>query len=199
MTESFILQLEKLASPFKLPSELIQKINSSAVFHFFREGDFILRYGQVCRGAYFIAEGIARSYYENDGKEFTSGFIEKEIINISWINNLNNKASNENIVAVGNCGVLSIDYNTLESLYEGFPVFNTIGRKQAEHSFSGSEMQTRVLRCLSAEERYEWFRKKYPSLMSKVPLKHIASYLGMTDVTLSRLRAKFKKYSRKIS
>ena len=91
------------------------------------------------------------------------------------------------------CSTLFLGYEDINNLYDEFPVFNEIGRKQVEYSFYASEIRSQMLRGLSAEERYLLFCEKHPTLMARVPLKYIASYLGMTDVTLSRIRANFKK------
>jgi CRP-like cAMP-binding protein len=80
-------------------------------------------------------------------------------------------------------------------MYADFPESNIIGRKQVEYTFYLSEQRTQMLRKHTAEEKYKLFIDKHPTLLQRVSLKHIASYLGISQETLSRVRSKYHKNS----
>ena len=71
--------------------------------------------------------------------------------------------------------------------------FNIVGRKLAEHYFFLAEQRTQMLRKHIAEEKCQFFLKEHPNLLQRIPLKHIATYLGMSEETLSRVRNKAAK------
>ena len=97
------------------------------------------------------------------------------------------------IEAIEETTLASIDYAEIQQLYVDFPEFNIIGRKQAEFGFYLAEQRTQILRKHTAEEKYKFFLNNHPTLLQRVPLKHIATYLGMNEETLSRVRTKFHK------
>jgi CRP-like cAMP-binding protein len=86
-----------------------------------------------------------------------------------------------------------IHYNRLQQLYDLYPALNYVGRVITERYFVKSEERLQLLRKQSAEERYHYFAEAYPELLLKMPLKYIASYLGITNETLSRIRNKIRK------
>jgi len=199
MVNELIKRLEGLIVPEKIPDKLAERVHKLAKPVAFEAGEFILRSGEVCRGAYFLLKGLARSYYAVDDKEVTSRLMEEGFIITSWLSFYRQQPATEYIVAMEDCKTIFLSYRDINSLYKEFPVFNLIGRKQVEYSFCLSEMRTQLLRGVSAQYRYATFCRSYPSLAKRVPLKYIASYLGMNAVTLSRLRGKFKKYGEQIS
>lgn len=86
-----------------------------------------------------------------------------------------------------------VHYDDIQKLYDEFPEFNIIGRRQVEYSFYLSELRTRMLRKHTAEEKYKFFMDNHPTLLQRVPLKNIATYLGMNEETLSRVRSHYHK------
>ncbi len=102
------------------------------------------------------------------------------------------KPSYENIELLEDATLISISYADLQKMYMLFPEFNFFGRVLTENYYVKSEERLISLRMLSSQERYNTLLAAYPHIFNRVPLKHIASYLGMTPETLSRLRAKVK-------
>lgn len=192
MIQLLIERLMGIAYPLQMPDALIDRLNEIAECRFFDPGDFILRKGQVCSGAYFLAKGLARSYYIRENKQITSRLMEEGFIITSWQSFYRQQPSTEYIVTMEESATIFLNFRDIISLYEEYPVFNIIGRKQVEYSFYEAEARTQMLRGLSAVERYKFFCENYNSLLQRVPLKYIASYLGMSDETLSRIRAKYK-------
>jgi CRP/FNR family transcriptional regulator, anaerobic regulatory protein len=185
--------LNRLAYPEEMQEDLVSRINLHARSQHFPEGSYVLKKGQVCNKAFFLAKGLARSYYMNQGKEVTSRLMEEGFIITSWLSFYSQQPSNEYIIAMEPCETLYLDFTDINKLYKEFSLFNIIGRKQVEHSFCQAELRTQMLRGLSAVQRYEYFCEKHDSLLQRVPLKYIASYLGMSDETISRIRSSYKK------
>lgn len=193
MVNDLLDRLNGLAQPWEINGELAFHITNKAEVRNFSEGDHILKKGQICTGAYFLVKGLARSYYITDNKQITSRLMEEGFIITSWLSFYRQQPSNEFIIAMEDCDTVYLGFNTINELYEKFPLFNIIGRRQVEYSFCQAEIRTQMLRGLTAEQRYRFFCDNNPSLLRRVPLKYIASYLGMSDETLSRIRAGYKK------
>ncbi len=185
--------LERLNSLNPMSEELADKIISVTKTIDYPAGTYILKEGQTCTRACMIGKGLARSYYINDGKEITSRFMDEGFIITSWISYYTQKPGNEFIQTVEDCTLLCIDHADIQKVYKQFPEFNIIGRKQTEYAFYQAELRTQMLRKHTAEERYKFFIEQQPSLLQRVPLKHIATYLGMNEETLSRVRSRFHK------
>lgn len=192
MAKELIERLQCIVPYSKIPDHLIKEINKKSSLITFRAGEYILRKGDICYGVFFLTQGLARSYYRVGNKEITSRLMAEGSIITSWVSFFNQEPATECIIAMEECHTFFLLYSDINKLYEEFPIFNTIGRKHVECSFWMSELRTQQLRGLTAEERYNEFLKSDSELIDRVPLKYIASYLGMTDVTLSRIRKKRK-------
>jgi len=190
MKELLIQRLEKL---HPLDDVLKEKVASITKITDYSAGSFIQREGQVCTKASMVASGLVRSFYMNEGKEVTSRFMDEGFIATSWISFYTQLPSNEFIQAVEDSTILSVDYSDIQRLYQEFPDFNINGRKQVEYSFFLAEQRTQMLRKHTAEEKYQFFLDNHSSLLQRVPLRQIATYLGINEETLSRVRGKFRK------
>jgi CRP-like cAMP-binding protein len=104
----------------------------------------------------------------------------------------------ENIKAIEDSELLFMNYKDLQELYKTFPEYNIVGRKVYEKYYWDAEIRAIIGRISKAEKKYEYFLKMHPFLANRVPLKYIASYLGISLETLSRIRSQKvsnKKYS----
>lgn len=185
--------LERLNKLHPLGPELTERIKSVTKIVTYRAGDYILKEGQVCNKACLVVKGLARSYYIIEGRDITSRFMDEGFIITSWISYYTQQPGNEFIVAMEETTITCVEYTDIKKLYTEFPEFNIIGRKQAEYGFYLAEQRTQILRKHTAEEKYKFFLDTHPSLLQRVPLKNIATYLGMNEETLSRVRSKFHK------
>jgi CRP-like cAMP-binding protein len=150
----------------------------------------LLQAGQVANRLYFLETGVVRGYYLKDGKEVTSWFMREGDFVISILSFFSRQASYEYIQALTPCVVWSLGHQQLHELYARFPEFNFIGRTLTEKYYVQSEQRALHLRMLSAAERYDQLRQEFPDIFQRVSLKLIASHLGLTPETLSRLRAR---------
>jgi len=185
--------LEKLNTLSPLSEELTERLRSITKIVTYPAGAFILKEGQVCSKACLVIKGLARSYYINEGRDITSRFMDEGFIITSWISYYTQQPGNEFIVAMEETTLTCVEYAEIQKLYIDFPEFNIIGRRQVEFAFYQSEERTQLLRKHTAEEKYRLFFEHHPTLLQRVPLKNIATYLGMNEETLSRVRSKFHK------
>ena len=157
-----------------------------------RKRKLLLKEGTVCNHIYFIVKGAIRGFRREGQKDITTWIvIENELV--TSIFSLDTPSpSIENIQALENSELLAITYEELGHLYEQFPEFNLIARKLLQHYYADAEKRAFIARLTKAENKYRNFLLMHPSLANRIPLKYIASYLGMTLETLSRVRKKFK-------
>jgi len=155
----------------------------------------ILKDGQRCDYVSFVLAGLLRAYYVKDEEEICSRFISEKHICFSVISFYTRKPSYEYIEAIEPSLLARIHHDALEKLYNDFPEFNYVTRKWTEHYCSMSEQRLFLLRRQTTEERYQSFLEIYPGLIQRVPLKYIASFLGMNTETVSRIRKRLSRGS----
>ncbi|MEQ1678666.1 MAG: Crp/Fnr family transcriptional regulator [Chitinophagaceae bacterium] len=185
--------LERLNAMHKMEEPLIERIRELTHLVTYPKKAYLLRDGQVCDKACMVVKGLARAYYINEDRDITSRFMDEGFIITSWISYYHQQPGDEFIEAIEDTTLACIRYSDIQQLYKEYPLFNIVGRKQTEYSLYTSELRTRMLRKHTAEEKYAFFLNQHPDLMNRVPLKHIATYLGMNEETLSRIRSKFRK------
>lgn len=152
--------------------------------------NLILKQGQIARRIYFIQKGFCRSFYLQDGKEYTTWFMGEGDIMISVYSFFTQQPSAEFIEVLEDSEFFSMSWQQLQKIYADFPEFNLFGRIITEQYYIKSEERAIALRTFSATERYAALIKKNPNILQKASLGQIASYLGMSLETLSRIRAK---------
>ncbi|MBT9392327.1 Crp/Fnr family transcriptional regulator [Hymenobacter sp. NST-14] len=146
--------------------------------------------GSVAQRLYFLETGLVRSYYLREGREVTSWFMPAENFVVSILSFFSRQPSHEYLQALESCRLWSLRYEQVQTLYQQFPEFNFIGRVLTERYYVLSEQRALDLRMLPAAERYARLLRDFPDLLQRVPLHMLASHLGLTPETLSRLRAR---------
>lgn len=164
-------------------------INQVIVVQKLPKGAQLTTVGQVADKLFYIAKGLLRSYYYLDDKEVTSWIASERNFALSARSFLKQEPSSENIELLEESYLLFISYPDLQQLYTFHPVMNLIGRALSEKHLLALDERIFSLRMLNAEERYYRFYQQYPEICARTPLKHIASYLGLSRFTLSRLRS----------
>lgn len=141
---------------------------------------------------YIIEKGIARAYSDGENQQITFWFGQKGEILFSYNSYINNKPGYENIELLEDCTLYKIKTADLLALYSVNIELANWGRKIVETELIATEKRLIDRLFKTATERYQDFSMQTPELIKKVALKHIASYLGVTQVTLSRIRAVIK-------
>jgi len=156
----------------------------------FAKHDYILKKGDICKGIFLIEKGCCRTYLENGGKEITTNFgIDKGII-CSAYSYFSQTPSNEYIQTLEDTTCYFFSYKSIHLLLDEHVEFNVFVRKIYESLLIHEINLLNSIRSMSALERYEHFMEKTPKILQRVPLGHLASILGMSQETLSRMRSK---------
>lgn len=170
--------------------ELLQAITTCLSKQEQKKKTILLHEGKVCERLYFIEKGLARAYYFWDEQEITSWFMQENDLIVSVYSFFSQKPSLEYIELLEDSTLISISNEDLQRLYNQFPEFNYFGRVLTENYYVRSEERIISHRRHTAEERYEALFKANPELFNRAQKNHIASYLGMSAETLSRIRRK---------
>ncbi len=156
--------------------------------------EFFVQAGDVCTDLAFVEEGVLRMYYINDrGKEINLQFFFENDFVVSYQSFILQNQGKYYIQALEDCKLITISNEALQNAYKSSMAWQQFGRIIAEKVYVLAEQRTENLMFLSAEERYLKLLQKRPWLFEKVPLFHIASYLGIERESLSRLRKKLAK------
>lgn len=154
-----------------------------------KKKQFLLQQGDSCRYESFVVSGCLKAYHTDDqGVDHVLRFSVED----HWAGDLdsfiNHTPSSFNIEAIETVTLLVIDKPSLDQLYQHVPKLETFFRLLNQNALIATSQ--RVIKNLSipAKERYEQFLATYPHLVQRIPLKDIASYLGITPVFLSKLR-----------
>lgn len=152
--------------------------------------DYLLRNGQISRRICFIGQGLLRCFYIKEQHEVSSWFMKEGDVIVSVESFFAQKESYESIQALEDCTIYYINYDELQFIYRNFPEFNFIARVLLEKYYMLSEQRLYSLRMQRSQERYNYLMQHFPELILRVPAKHLASYLGITEVTMSRIKSR---------
>ncbi len=158
----------------------------------FPKGHVLLRAERIERNIYFIGQGIVRAYARTDGEETTFWIGKEGDTILSMKSYVTGEKGYEDIELLENCVLYQLNTENLHQLFlEDIYVANW-GRKLAEYELVKTEERLIARQFQSATERYRELLTHRPDLLQRVQLGHIASYLGITRVSLSRIRAEIK-------
>lgn len=200
MKKNAILNWEKagLESPLAtfvkfihpVSEEIISFINKNTFSLNIPKGHFLVRTGEVCRHLYLIRKGVIRAFIVDEAKEITT-WISAENDIVSSIRGFNQQLpSKENVQAIEDCALVCGEYETLQHLYQNYPEMNVVARKILEIYYADAEERAFISRIPNAGRRYQHFLETKGNMANRIPLKYVASYLGMTLETLSRIRGR---------
>lgn len=154
----------------------------------FRKGKLLLKAGQLCDHIYFIKKGAVRGFFKEGTKDITTWItVEGEVV--SSISSLDRREPvQENMQAIEDCELLALTWEDYQNLFTRFPEFNIVARKILQKYYQDAEGRAFIARITNAENKYKLFLTRYGHLANRIPLKYIASFLGITLETLSRVR-----------
>lgn len=152
--------------------------------------EHLLEAGQVASKLYFVESGLVRGYYLHDGKDITTWVMAENDFVISILSFYTRKPSYEYVELLEDSHLWYLSYDKLQEAYRLFPEFNLIGRLLTERYYVMSEYRSYYLRMHSAEERLQLLLHDWPGILARVKHRHVASLLGISSETLSRLLAR---------
>ena len=158
------------------------------------KNEFFLREGKLSNEYLFLATGFMRSFtLDTEGNEVTTYFYSANGVVFEVSSFFLRSISTENIQALSDCTGYTITYEKLNFLFHSIPEFREFGRKILVQEFAAFKQRTLSLIHKSAEQRYAELLQNKQDVFQHAPLKYIASYLGITDTSLTRIRKEFAK------
>lgn len=172
-----------------LKPESIEAITHCLCYKNFAKKDFLVKQGEISSELYFVYSGGVREFFEDaDANEANTWFGFENSIAISTYSFFSQKPSLTNIQALEDVEIVAIKHVDLQMLFDKFHDVERLGRLIVEHYLVQIEEMKLMLQTLSARERYEHIMTNNPEFIQRIPLKYLASFLGIQLETLSRVR-----------
>ena len=154
------------------------------------KGHLLLEEGKTCKRLYFIVKGTVRTYHYQNGKDITYWIYPENSILTSWHSYILRKPASEYIETTEASTLVSLSYDQWQELYLKHPKLERFGRLILEEQMSSLDDFFKGYYFLTAKEKYELLMNAFPSITQRANLGHIASMLGISQETLSRIRGK---------
>ncbi|MEL7063829.1 MAG: Crp/Fnr family transcriptional regulator [Bacteroidota bacterium] len=186
-TQAFLNYLKQI-SP--MGEDSCQAFASKCASLHFSKGTYLLEAGHVCKDLYFVQSGIGKVYYQKeDGKEIIDWISDEGNILTSVSSFLTQTPSMHYVKLIEDSELVRISYDDLESLFSQYHEMERLGRKLTIMALAQLQGRINSMQFETAKKRYERFLLQYPNCIDRISLGDLASFLGMTQVTLSRVRA----------
>ncbi len=156
------------------------------------KSDYIITMGRISTDYYFLEEGLIRSFaIDVKGDEITTNFYFEGQLVFEPASFFTKTPSKEYFQALTDCTVWYLSFAQLNELFHNVPEFREFGRSRLAGGLA--QLKTRMLSMITetAEQRYAQLLQTKPQILQQVPLKYIATYLGITDTSLSRVRKEY--------
>jgi len=185
----FDLFIRYITNKIDLTSEEIEMLRMCHIYRKIRKRQFLLHEGEVCKYSCFVIKGCLRSYrISNDGNEHILRFA----VENWWANDNESYNTGEpaksNIDALEDTDVILLSKENLDQLLVKIPSLQKLIERLLARSYDAGQNRIYLNISSTAEEKYHHFIKTYPTLLARLPLRTIASYLGVSRETLSRIR-----------
>jgi CRP-like cAMP-binding protein len=186
--------LKKIKSSMHLRPEAEAYFKSISNVKVVTKGEILIRQGDTVDRIFFVNDGCLRSYcIDKSGKEHTLQFAVKDWWISDYIGIHSNEPATLTVECLSDANIIEFDSKKINEIYTRFPEFEPFQRRNLERHIVS--LQKRILNQLqlSAAERYDLFLAQYGDIEKYVPNYHIASYLGITQESLSRIRVQKTK------
>ncbi len=180
--------LQEISNRCFLSSELQQRILKGFEVIEVKKGEKILSNGSKANYLYFIKKGVLHNYYYHDGKQISSWFYNENHFITSWYSFYAQKQSFEEIECLEDSVLYQISYSDYQKLIADFPAFGNFARLLAEEMLIFIDEFSKGWSFLTAKEKYQLLLNYFPDIEQRVKLGYIASFLGISQETLSRIR-----------
>ena len=185
-TKKIITEIGAHYSPLSIECQEDLIANSNPVT--FKKGEIVVREGQFSKKAYLIVQGCARAYYLKDGKDISDWFAFENQFMASIVSFFSDEPSPHYVEFVEDSVVLEFSRETFDNLSDKYHDFERFISKVVTETMLGLCERLYTIQFNKAEERYTHLLSIHPDITNRIPLTHIASYLGITLETLSRIR-----------
>lgn len=186
-----LIQIQNTIEKFmqaKIPQEVVKKSANMFTKKIITKGDIVVHVGDIKKEIYFVTAGLLRSYYIDINGNDVTRFFTKEGALFCLEILFDNKPSKRCIEALEDCTVMTIQYKDLKKLIEDNIYCMKAYTKMLERSLEYKIERESGFLLKSATERYLDFKRMYPELEKRINQAYIASYIGITPVSLSRIR-----------
>jgi len=181
--------LNEIFSNTPLSTQEKEKITGSFIKVNFKKNDLLFKEGKILNHYYFLEEGFVRSFtYNYDFNEITTNFYSKTEIIIDWTSFMLRTPTHENFQANTDCICWQLNYRDFQNFFNSIKGFRESGRTRFAASYLKLKQTHLSSVSLTAKERYLKLLEERPEITMNYSLKHIATYLGITDTSLSRIR-----------
>jgi CRP-like cAMP-binding protein len=155
------------------------------------KGHVLVRADTICHYIYFIEKGLSRTYYLKGGKDVTDWISTENTFACSIVSFITRKPDRRTIELLEDSLLWAIHYQDIERLYQVHHEIERFGRLVTSYGLVQMQQRFDELHFATAHERYKHLIETNPTIIQRVPLGMIASYLGITGETLSRIRSGF--------
>jgi len=152
-------------------------------------GEFLVQEGRIFNKVVYINEGLFRIFYLKEGVEINTCFCKENSVTTSFNSFINNIPSTENIQALENSVIVTLSSENLKKLQDQFPQWQMVSRLLTEKECLRLSDRNNFLSFETALDKYKQLLQTQPDLLQRVSVQHLASYIGVSRETLSRIRA----------
>jgi CRP-like cAMP-binding protein len=155
----------------------------------FKKNDFLAKAGKIANHYWFMESGFIRSYaFDTEGNDITTQFYSTGEIVIDWVSFFLRRPTREYMQATEDCVCWELDFETFQKLFHSIESFREQGRATLVGSYFALKERSVSMITDLTKDRYLRLLKEKPDIFQHTSLKHIATYLGVTDTSLSRIR-----------
>jgi signal-transduction protein with cAMP-binding, CBS, and nucleotidyltransferase domain len=184
--DSFLQAMSQFA---KLDTESLDELSAISTRHEFPKGHILLQRNSICNYFYFIEKGLTRTFYIKDGKDITDWISTEGTFAVSLISFINREPDRRTIELLEPSVLYSIGHDDIEALCKQRHIIEHLVRQIVSFGLVQLQRKFDELHFSTAKQRYQNLMETNPTIIQRVPLGMVASFLGMTQETLSRIRS----------